>query len=443
MSKISLIIQREYNQRVKKRSFILTTILMPLLMVSLMAVPALMMMYSGDDKIREVVVIDQSRVIAAKLENRDNVVFVKDSSGVNNSYAEAQEKFPEAYGFLLIGADVMTNPSSMNLYTRENSTLSFENGITGQVSDIIEQNRIAATNIPGLDSIMNSIRARAQLKTFTIDQENQVDKQSSSVVSMGVAYIGGFMIYMFIFIYGAFVMNGVIEEKQNRILEVVVSSVKPFQLMMGKIVGVALVALTQLLIWIFLFVVFFMVLQNTLFAGVGPDMVTSQVPGEAVEMARGMSPELTGLFSTLTDPGFVITVLGSYLLYFIGGYLLYAAMFAAVGSAVDNVQDTQQLQIPITIPLILALIIAMGAMKDPNSAVAFWFSIIPFTSPIVMMARIPYGIPMWEVGLSLVLLYATFVGMTWISGKIYRTGILMYGKKPSLKELIKWAKYKN
>lgn len=437
-SKITLIIQREYNQRVRKKSFIITTILMPILMVALMSVPALIMHYGGDEERREIVVIDQSGTIATQLEDGEKTKFTL----TDKSYEEAQKSAPEAYGYLVIGTDIVSDPSQLKLYTHETSTLGIEKEITRQISTIVENERMAATNIEGLDSIMQSIKARASLTTFTIvatdNIQAETEKSSSAIVSMGLGYIGGFMIYMFIFVYGAFVMQGVIEEKSSRIIEVMVSSVKPFQLMMGKILGIALVAVTQLLIWVVLFVILSFAAQSILMSG-----VEAQVGDmAALAASQGANPNLVSVLNILSDPGYLFMVLGCYLLFFVGGYLLYAAMFAAVGSAVDNAQDASQLQLPITVPLILAIIVMMNAMQTPNSPLAFWFSIIPFTSPIVMMARIPYGIPTWEIITSLVLLYGTFIAMTWVSAKIYRVGIFMYGKKPSFKEIIKWARYK-
>lgn len=435
-SKITLIIQREYNQRVRKKSFIISTLIMPILMVALMVVPTLIMHYGGDEEQREIVVIDQSGAIGDKLENGEKTRFTP----TTENYDEAQKSNAGAYGYLIIGEDIVQNPSSLKLYTHESSTIGMEKEITRQVSEIIENLRIAQTNIDGLDSIMQSVKARAQLATFTINATApEQEKESSSILSMGLGYFGGFMIYMFVFIYGAFVMQGVIEEKSSRIIEVMVSSVRPFQLMMGKILGIALVALTQMLIWVVLFIAI-----STVAQGIIMDAATTQVDSiTAVAASQGLNPELVSLFGMLTDPGYMFMIFGCYVLFFVGGYLLYAAMFAAVGSAVDNIQDASQLQLPITIPLILAIIVMTNAMQTPNSGVAFWFSIIPFTSPIVMMARIPYGVPAWEIITSLVLLYATFIMMTWVSAKIYRTGIFMYGKKPSIKELIKWVRYKN
>lgn len=425
MNKITLIIQREYNQRVRKKSFIITTLLMPLLMIALMVVPVLVMQYGGEEQ-REIVVIDQSGAVAAQLENGNRTKFTV----VADDYEQAQKSTPKADGYLVVGKNIIADPTALKLYTRESSTIGLENEITRQISSIIENQRIAATNIAGLDSIMQTVKARASLTTFTINAEQE--KSSSSTLSMAMGYIGGFLIYMFVFVYGGFVMHGVIEEKSSRIIEVIVSSVKPFQLMMGKILGIALVALTQLLIWIVLFVALAFVTQGLMSGG-----------EQALAAAEGMDSNMSMVMDTLSDPSYLFLVFGSYILYFVGGYLLYAAMFAAVGSAVDNIQDASQLQLPISMPLILGIIVMMNAMQSPNSDLAFWFSMIPFTSPIVMMARIPYGVPAWEIVASLVALYATFVAMTWLSAKIYRVGIFMYGKKPSFKELIKWARYKN
>lgn len=432
-NKITLIIAREYNQRVRKKSFIITTLLMPVLMAALMILPAMMAMHEGTENYK-IVVIDSSGAIADKLANSQKVEFVS----TTESYEDAEKNYSDAFGFLLIGEDIINNPSDLKLYTRKNSTIDMENDITRQISSIVENERIAKTQIEGLEQIMEKVKARGQLTTFVIS-ENQQGKSSSSIVSMMVGYIGGFMMYMFVLMYGAFIMQGVIEEKNSRIVEVIISSVKPFQLMMGKILGVALVALTQLFVWIVLIGAIYTVASSMIFAGV--DAQSGDFMAAAAQ--QGINPDFATIMSTLANPSYLMKILGCYLIYFVGGYLLYSSMYAAVGSAVDNIQDAQQLNLPITIPLILAIIVMINAMRVPDSAISFWFSIIPFTSPIVMMARIPYGVPAWEIILSVVLLYTTFVGVVWFSAKIYRVGILMYGKKPTLKELIKWARYKN
>ena len=438
MGKITLIIQREYNQRVRKRSFILTTILTPILLVGLMVVPVLMSTMSPSES-RSIVVVDQSGQVAPMLGDDGNVTFRIDP-GRDYGQALASAEYSDAFGFLVVGGDIVDNPSDMQLYTRGSSTIGIEGSITRQVSSIVERIRIDRFDIPQLDSIMNAVHAKASLATFQIGSQSDAEsggagsaKASSSAASMAIGYIAGFMIYMFIFLYGTMVMHGVIEEKSSRIIEVIVSSVRPFQLMMGKITGIALVALTQVCIWAVLIGVFFGAMQMS-----SADAVGAMTSGAAMDMGHGMS----GIMQTVADPSYLLMILGGFVIFFIGGYLLYAAMFAAVGSAVDSTSDTQQLQLPITIPLILAILVMMNAMRDPHGPIAFWFSMIPFTSPIIMLARIPYGIPAWEIALSAALLYGTFIAMTWLAGKIYRVGIFMYGKKPSLKEVIKWARYK-
>lgn len=434
MGKIGLIIEREFMQRVRKKSFLVVTLLMPLAMVALVLVPMLITKYSGDDEKREIVVLDGSGVIASNLKSEGNLNFTTDSI----SYAEALLKYPSSFGFLEVGADIVENPASMKLYTRKASTMAIEGEIKGQVSRIITENRIAKTGIADLSQIMNSVIARAQLQTFEVSMVAQNNdqhevKEKSTAANMGVAYVSSFLIYMFVLVYGMMVLQGVVEEKSSRIIEVIVSSVRPFELMMGKILGIALVALLQFIVWIVV-------------GGVVLALLPS-VDGSSAAMASGaagsMAPDaMGGLLSTLLDPWFLIKIVGSFIVFFVGGYLLYAAMFAAIGSAVDNVADTQQLQMPVTLPLIVAIVVMLSVMQNPYSSAAFWFSIIPFTSPIIMMARISYGVPVWEYVLSVVVLYGTFVAMTALAAKIYRTGIFMYGKKPSLKEIIKWARYK-
>ena len=345
---------------------------------------------------------------------------------------------------LWIGGDILENPNNVRLYANSSSSLSLESNITGQIERILEDEKLKAYNIENLSQILEQVKTKVNMQTFRNDKSQEEDTQAqSSAVATGVGYVLGFILYMFLLIYGSMVMQSVIEEKNNRVLEVMVSSVRPFDLMMGKILGVASVAIVQVLIW------------GVLIAGVGalvmPHLMPEDVMASAQAMQQGMpdaasmtdmNPEMLQAVAAMTDLGYIIKIFASLLLFVFGGYLLYSAMFAAVGSAVDNVQDASQLQMPITLPIILALLMMFVVIRDPNSQMAFWFSIIPFTSPIVMMARIPYDIPLWEIVLSLVLLYGSFVGMVWVASKIYRVGIFMYGKKPSLKELFKWIRYK-
>lgn len=439
MNKIGLIIGREFNERVRKRSFIITTILTPLLMVGIMIAPILLAQLKSD-KVKDILVIDHSGIIAPLLQSDDEVTFTP----TDRSAEELRTAPREGYGFLVIGEDIMTNPRNLQLYSHESATIGVENNITSQVRRIIEAEKLKAYDIADLPKIMEDIKTSVSLQSFQIDSTGK-EKQSSGMLSMGAAYMFGFLIYIFIFMYGAMVMQGVVEEKSSKVLEIMVSSVRPFELMLGKILGIASVAITQFVIWmVLIFVLGTAAMQ--FFAGDmlahGASMGGAMGAGAMPEGMGNMDPEALAALRGMTDLGFLAKMFGGFLIFFIGGYLLYAAMFAAIGSAVDNVQDTQQLQLPVTVPLILAILVLMSVMRDPGSQVAFWFSIIPFTSPIIMMARIPYGVPAWEIVTSVVLLYGSFIFMVWVAGKVYRVGIFMYGKKPTFKELYKWITYK-
>lgn len=440
MGKIAIIAGREFNERVRKKSFIITTILMPIAFVALMFVPALMMNISGDDK-KEIVVVDQSGIVAEHLQPSATIEYRLSDDPVEKIASENQSIF----GILLIGSDVETNPTAVQLLTYESSTINIESEISDQISSIIESQKLKAYNIEDIDSILKAIETPISLRVKQLDQSGET-KESSSILNIALAYIFGFLIYMFVFLYGNMVMQGVIEEKSSKVMEVMVSSVKPFELMMGKILGIASVAVTQFVIW----VVFILVVGGAAMSLFGVnDMVAAASSAAAMDPAAmmgtempAMDQELLSVIKTVTDPAYLFRILGGFLVYFIGGYLLYAAMFAAVGSAVDNEKDTNNLQLPITLPLMIALFVMLSAMQDPHGPLAFWCSLIPFTSPIVMMVRLPYGVPGWELGLSIGLLIVTFVAIVFLAGKIYRVGVFMYGKKPTLGELIKWSRYK-
>ncbi len=440
MGKIGIIARREFNERVRKKSFIITTILMPLFLVAMMFIPMLMMNVKSD-KVKEIYVVDDSGMIAHKLQPTAGMAFTPSDQPLDSLMSGQAEVF----GVLVIGENVMEDATGIQFYTYQASTIDIESEISGQIGEIIESEKLKQYEIENLSEILASVETPVSLHVKQISESGEA-KDSSSIVAIIAAYIFGFLIYMFVFLYGGMVMQGVIEEKSNKVLEVMVSSVKPFQLMMGKILGIASVALTQLVIWI----IFIIVVGGgvmSLFAG---DMIeaakamSSGMPMsvDMAAMAGGMTPDMAAAINTLTDPGYLFRLIGGFIVYFIGGYLLYAAMFAAVGSAVDNEKDTQNLQTPISMPLIVALFVMITAMQDPHSPLAVWCSIIPFTSPIVMVARLPYGVPAWELWTSIALLFASFVAIVWFAGKIYRVGIFMYGKKPSFKELYKWSKYK-
>ncbi|MDE6828173.1 MAG: ABC transporter permease, partial [Alistipes sp.] len=339
---------------------------------------------------------------------------------------------------------ILTNPNNVRLYANSSSSLTVESTITGQIEQILEAEKLKGYNIGNLSQILDDVKTTVVMQTYRNDKSQEENSQAqSSVVATVLGYVLGFVLYMFLLIYGSMVMQSVIEEKNSRVLEVMVSSVRPFDLMLGKILGVAMVAVVQIVVW------------AVLICGVGSVLIPSLMPSDVMAGAQamqaglpdaaaagGMDPTMLSAVAAMTDMGYVVKIFVCLLLFVFGGYLLYSAMFAAVGSAVDNVQDASQLQLPVTLPVILALFAMFAVIKDPNSQLAFWFSMIPLTSPVVMMARIPYDIPMWEIVLSLALLYVSFVGMVWLAAKIYRVGIFMYGKKPTFRELAKWLRYK-
>lgn len=436
MSQIGIIIEREFNERVRKKSFIITTLLMPLLVVALMVAPSLVMVFATGDT-RHVAVVDHSGLIAPSLENSSEVVF--EPTGL--SADEARTVLTDIFGVLEIGPDIMTNPNDVKLYTNTSSSMLVEENIRSQIADIIEREKLKKYDIHNLPEILKEVETTVSLQTFRNDGEGDSEAQSS-VISTGIGFVLGMILYMFLIIYGGMVMQSVIEEKNSRVLEVMVSSVKPFDMMMGKILGVAAVAAVQVLIW------------GVLICGVSalamPALIPSDIMQSVEAMQQGtldmtqtdMDVDMLRAIGTATDFGYLASIFVWLLLFIIGGYLLYSAIFAAIGSSVDSVQDAQQLQTPVMMPIIFSIIIMMTILNDPNSTLAVWCSYIPFTSPVVMMARIPSGVPVWQIAVSLVILYATFVAAVWFAAKIYRVGIFMYGKKPSFKELWKWVRYK-
>ncbi len=444
MSKIGLVIQREYYERVRKRSFLITTLLTPLLMVALI-VGVSWMTASGSSEAKLIEVVDASGLVAGRLKSAGTITYIPSSRSLDEIRADRGD----TWGALVVGADVMTRPDDVQLYTWSSSTLETEMAISRAIADIVEDEKLKTYDIENLDQILADVRTNVQLTAYKVDAESGREKESSSVLSMVLAYAFGFVMYMFVLLYGVQVMQGVIEEKNSKVLEVVVSSVRPFELMMGKIVGIACVAVTQFVIWIVVLAVGGVVVMN---AFVPAELLAAAQAGTpAADLATqhlgslaggNFDPEAIAALGSLMDAGYLAKMLVVFVVYFIGGYLLYAAAFAAVGSAVDNIQDSQQFQMPVTLPIVFGLVGMLSAMNDPNGAIAFWLSIIPFTSPMVMVARMPYGVPGWELALSIVLLVATFLVMVWLAGKIYRVGIFMYGKKPSFRELAKWITYK-
>ena len=442
MNKILLILQREYIPRVKKKSFILMTLLGPILMAGIAIVPILIAKYS-DDKINKIMVIDQRpEIFTTILPSSETVLFINSKISLDSAKkAFDPEKF---YGILYLQDDMVKNPGGAMLFTEKQANLSVTNYIENSLEKQIEQDKLKSEGID--QKTLSSIETNVNLKTLSLKGE-----ENSAELATIVGFICGFLIYLFIFLYGVQVMRGVIEEKTNRIVEVIISSVRPFELMMGKIIGIALVGLTQFLLWIVLTLTITTIASKVIIdpktdaKEVAQTMKSNNLDQHALK-ELGATPKIkedamSKLFSQLSSINFPL-IISCFFIYFLGGYLLYSALFAAIGAAVDNETETQQFMLPVTIPLILAFIVAQSIVQNPDSQLGFWFSIIPLTSPVVMMVRIAFGVPPWELALSIGLLIAGFIGATWLAGRIYRTGILLYGKKVNYKELAKWLFYK-
>ncbi|MDE6588276.1 MAG: ABC transporter permease [Paramuribaculum sp.] len=432
MSKVSIIIGREYAERVKKKSFIFTTILMPLFMLALMAVPALIVAMGGTET-RTVTVVDPDGVVAPQLVDTDNVKFVIATAGTDTVAASADDDAT----LLFIPQGIVEGDKPLRLVTGKAASMMLENEISSQIERIVEGERMKLYDID-VKSIMAAVESNLSVNTVRTDR----DTVGSSTMSYALGFILTFLLYMMLLLYGQMVMTSIIEEKNNRVLEVIVSSVKPTRLMLGKIAGIGLVAVTQIVIWGVLIV--------GLSAAVMPALLPADVAADITAMNSGagtlaqsnLDTDLLSALALIADPMYILGIFGILLLFLIGGFLLYAAIYAAIGSAVDNIQDASQLQTVAVLPIILGIVFGMMAATDPVSNISVWTSIIPFTSPMVMMSRIPYGIPTWQIVTSLVVLYATFAACVWVAAKIYRVGIFMYGKKPTFKELIRWARYK-
>ncbi len=451
MNKIALIIRREYITRVRKKSFLIMTFLTPFLFALIFIIPALVMTNEDKDFKKIAVIEDGSDLFTNVIPDTKDTDFeylegVK-LNDIKNNFAELGY-----YGVLYISPDLVANPDAIQLISRKQPPIGLLDHISGSLEKEIEKQKLLAYNIENLDEILRTINTSVRVQTIKMDETGSA-RETSTGISMALAYIGGFLMYMLVFMFGSMVMRGVIEEKTNRIVEVIVSSVKPVQLMLGKIIGVALVGLTQFALWIVLTLALVMVVKTNLLPEGAMEQL-QQLPqsfAEADQATAAGSAGTTVTAEQLTEFQQIFAgalsmpwglIIFSFVFYFLTGDLLYASLFAAIGSAVDNETETQQFMLPVTIPIILGLVVAMGTMQNPESSLSFWFSIIPLTSPIVMMARIPFDVPAWEIALSMGLMLLTIVGAVWMAAKIYRTGILMYGKKTSYKELWKWLTYK-
>ena len=446
---IGIIISREYMTRVKKKSFLLTTFLVPVLFAAMCILPSVIMFMAKDDG-KQVAVVDQSGLVMPYLEDSKAIDYADYSTEQVEDIKSRFEELGLDALVVISPLDSVAKTVQLTSYSTKPLSVEVKETIQDKVSQAIEDYRISLYDMGDLKQIMAEVATDISMTTYTLDESGE-EKITSSEVYMAISMVFSIIIYMFIAMFSAMVMQSVIEEKASRVVEVLVSSVKATELMFGKIIGVACVALTQFLLWI----VLTLVLVGGFSAFVGFDslmgdpaqaeqmmQMTSQMGGvDVAEITSVMSEEsgMSVVLGTLADVNW-IQMIFAFIMYFALGYLLYASLFAAIGSAVENEADTNQLQMPVTIPLLLAFFVALYAFKAPESQIVWWCSMIPFTSPIVMLARIPFGVPTWELILSIALLVATFVASGWVSAKIYRIGILMFGKKTTFKDLWKWLK---
>ena len=438
MNKIRIIIEREYLTRVRKKSFIVMSLLAPFLVIALMVIPAWLMSLDTGQKVIQVV--DEGNLLD-KLAGIDNIKLVYTAqNNIQDAKESLKEKSDNFDGLLLIPKHVTAdNTEGILLFADKNIPVQLEKKIERQIAQSLEERKLVKL---GMNPILIK-EAKTKVK-LTVTPLYAKETRTDSTVASAVAYLSAVMIYFFIFLYGAQVMRGVMEEKTNRIVEVIISSVKPFELMLGKIIGVACVAFTQFLIWIVLGIVLFFVVSSlfSLENNMTPEeaqAIIAQSGGTAGQLETNL--EVQNILETVQTLNFPL-IIAAFGFYFIVGYLVYGALYGAVGSIVDNQTDTQQFMLPITIPLITAIGIIGLVINDPDGTLAFWASMFPLTSPIIMMVRIPFEPPLWEVLLSMTILFLTFLGTTWLVGRIYRIGILMYGKKPTYREVSKWLFYK-
>ena len=440
MSKISLIIENEYMTRVKKKSFLVMTLLTPVLMVALCCVPVLIELFSSSD-MRNVTVVDQTGLYREVFVDNEEYTYTYLDTETTSEQMRNDET---PYAYIVITDNLLDNPNAMTIYSHRQITAGFESQTENNMEEFLHEAKLATFDIPGLQQIIDESDVQINMSSIRFDEEGET--QTSAGLATAIGMISTFVIYMFLFAYGGMVMSSVMQEKTNRIVEVMVSSVKPFELMMGKIISVGLVGLTQIGIWVLLIVG--LGIGASFAFGIPLFMNNEELLAQAQNMGgaamaggAAIDPDMLDIAQTLSGINFTQIII-CLILYFIGGYIIYASLFAAIGSAVDNETDSNQFLMPITLIIIFAFYVGLFSAEDPEGGMAWWCSMIPFTSPIVMMVRIPFGVAVWELILSFAILFASAIGMTWLASRIYRVGILLYGKKPSYKELFKWIKYK-
>ena len=447
LHRINIIIGREYLNRVKKKSFLIVTFLVPVLFAALCMLPALIINGLNEES-KTLAVVDESSVVMPYLQDSELVSY-KDCTGRSVEELKAELGESDYDAILAISPlDTVARTVSAEIFSLKPLGIELGEIVNSRINDAVEAYRISTYDIEDLKVIMEEVKADVKLRSYTLDEEGK-ETINESGVFMIVSMVLGMIIYMFIVIFGGMVMSSVSEEKSSRVVDVLVSSVKATELMFGKIIGIALVAITQFLLWVVLTAAIIGIVGSI----AGPSLLADADPATMVQMSAGVdTAQAEAIASAMSEPGEmsvilttlknmpIATILVCFLVFFVFGYMLYASLFAAIGSAVENEGDTQQLQIPVTIPILIGFFIAIYAFKAPESPLVFWGSMIPFTSPIVMLARLPFGVPAWEIIVSIVLLIATVVLCAWISAKIYRVGILVFGKKSTFKDLWKWFK---
>jgi len=426
MNKILLIVKREYLTRVRKRSFIVMSVIGPLLFGLMFLIPIWLVTRESEQKVIEV--LDESGYFINKFEEKGSTKFVF----IDQEIDEAKKSLTgsDKYGILYIPNIELDNPEGIIFFAEQNPSIEVQADLERMIKRRIEDIKLERSGIDR--DKLESIKTRVSINTINISSEGE--KEGDTGIATATGYIASLLIYFFIFMYGIQVMRGVIEEKSNRIVEVIISSVRPFQLMMGKIMGIGAVGLTQFLLWTVLSTAIYTVVYQYYMGDIPQN---SEVMTMGNQMTETPQPEAAEIFEKIETINFPL-IIGSFVFYFLGAYLFYGSLFAAVGSAVDNDSDAQQFQIPVTIPLIFSVIILTAIIREPHGSLAFWTSLIPFTSPVIMMMRIPFNPPTWQIFLSMVMLVLGFIFTTWMASRIYRIGILMHGGKISYKILVKW-----
>lgn len=440
MNKIRLIIQREYLTRVKKKSFVIMTILGPVLIAAMIILPTMLSEWSETEN-KRIAVLDETGVYFGKFKDQENIQFYPVYEGLEDEKENALYTRDDI--LLYIPKTELNLPVNAQLFSTKQPGLNVTAYIKSVMKTVIENEKLKAQGID--PEVIKSAKATINLATIRVE-ENGAEKESYTEVEVGLAIFAGIMIYFFIFMFGAQVLKGVMEEKSNRIVEVIISSVKPFQLMMGKIIGIALVGITQFLLWIILTGIFLGIFQTIVGGDVASNFQNAGVQNQLMQSAQQtpeMGTEKLAMVAEIIDSINLKAMVFSFIFYFLGGYLLYAALFAAIGGAIDHDSDSQQFMLPVSIPLVFSVMMSGVIVNQPDSTLSIWLSMIPFTSPVTMMIRIPFGVPVEQIWISGLLLILGFVFTTWLAGKIYKTGILMYGQKVNYAVIWKWLRQRN